>query len=111
MAQNQVTEQFSSLKWPIDNEKVNQVTFLKDTSKISQDEIQQAVDEKLESKGVSIKSVHEVQVMIKVLNADWLLADENNFAEFCNSLTSCNSGRIYDCDLLRVLANANWAFN
>ena len=49
--------------------------------------------------------------MIKVLNADWLLADENNFAEFCNSLASCNSGRIYDCDLLRTLANANWEFN
>ena len=49
--------------------------------------------------------------MIKVVNVDWLLAGENNFADFCNSLKCCNSQRIFDCELVSVLVNANWKVN
>ena len=49
--------------------------------------------------------------MIKVLNVDWLLAGENNFADFCNSLQCCNSQRIFEYELVSVLVNANWEVN
>ena len=111
VALNIVTEDITSLKWPIENDVAGSITFKKKTSQVSQQEIQEEVNSRFKNLGVSLSSVHEIMVEIKVLNADWLLAGESSFADFCGTLECCNSQRIYDCELMSVLVNANWEYN
>ena len=51
------------------------------------------------------------KVKVKILNSDWLLLRQGNFANFSSVLGYCSSQRIYETDFMKVLVDANWVEN
>ena len=64
------------MKWPANSEGISFISFMSDTSSITKKAVQDEVFRLFKDKRVSVKEIdcHNVQVTVKVLNTDWLLA-------------------------------------
>ena len=64
------------MKWPANSKGISYVSFMEDTSSITKKEVQNRVFRLFKEKRVSVEEIdcHDVQVTVKVLNTDWLLA-------------------------------------
>ena len=64
------------MRWPANSKGISYVSFMSDTSSITKDAVQDKVLELFKEKRVSVEEIdcHDVQVTVKVLNTDWLLA-------------------------------------